>query len=70
MKTYDDECSEFMKDYNNKHRLCPHCGFDLCHSTLATFVYTPDLKDTYKDVNRCVCFKCGFVHVKHDRISE
>jgi len=63
-KEYDD----FMKDYNIKHEVCPHCGMKEYGSTLCGYVLDIGSKDSYKDLNKVFC-KCGHSHVVHDRIS-
>jgi len=64
LRRYD----EFMCEYEDKHRYCPKCGHDDHTSTLVGYILDWGKKDEYKDMNRCVCIKCGDKHSKHDRV--
>lgn len=64
-KQYD----EFMKEYHKQHKYCPKCGGEQYTTTLMGYMLDWDKKDEYKDMNICVCMKCGDIHSAHDRIS-
>lgn len=57
----------FMKDYHRKHECCPKCGDKQHTTTLVGYILNWDRKDEYKDLNRCVCAKCGNNHSTHER---
>lgn len=61
---------KFMKAYRAQHELCPKCGSKNHESTLMGFVLNMDMKDEYKDLNRCKCMNCGDTHTAHERISR
>ena len=60
----------FMKEYHKKHKYCPKCGCEQHTTTLVGYILNWDKKDEYKDLNRCVCTKCGDNHSAHDRVSS
>lgn len=60
---------KFKKEYHEKHKLCPKCGALQHSTTLAGYILNPNKKEEYKDLNDCVCSKCGNRHTEHDRIS-
>lgn len=62
--------SEFMREYHNKHKYCPKCGGEQHTTTLVDYILNWDKKNEYKDMNRCVCTKCGDNHSTHDRVSS
>lgn len=62
--------SEFMKEYHNQHKYCPKCDNKQHTTTLVGYILNWDKKDEYKDMNRCVCTKCGDNHSTHDRVSS
>jgi len=62
-KQYD----KFIKEYDSVHKYCPICH-ELEHTTtLVGYILNLDKKDEYKDMNICICTKCGDRHSKHDR---
>ncbi len=61
------EYDNFMKEYDLKHASCPKCGHHECTSTLVGYALDMDNKEDYKDLNKCVCQRCGNVHTMHDR---
>jgi hypothetical protein len=65
-KEYDD----FMKEYHKQHECCPKCGETGCTTTLVGYVLNMDKKEEYKDLNKCVCSKCGDKHTIHDRVPS
>jgi ribosomal protein S27AE len=60
----------FMKEYHKQHKYCPKCGGEQHTTTLVGYVLNWDKKDEYKDLNRCVCTKCGDNHSTHDRLPS
>lgn len=62
-----NEYYKFIEDYKNNHMFCPICGYENYTSTLFGFVFDLTTKEKYKDLNDCVCLKCGSIHTKHDR---
>ena len=64
------EYEEFMAKYKEDHKCCPNCGDVHYNTTLMGYVFNRDNPDEYKDLNRCVCSKCGFKHTRHERISK
>ena len=65
----DQVYEKFMKQYDNKHELCPKCGSKEHISTLMGYLFDRNNKDDYKDLNTCNCLNCGDVHTFHERIS-
>ena len=66
----DIEYDNFMKEYDNKHKLCPNCKSENYTTTLVGYILNMDKKEDYKDLNTCVCVDCKNVHSAHDRIAE
>lgn len=64
------EQDEFLNDYNIKHKYCPVCGFEICRTNLVAFRLDLNNKEDYKDLNTCVCVRCGSRHKRHDRKSS
>lgn len=60
----------FMREYHSKHECCPKCGNKQHTTTLVGYILNWDKKDEYKDLNRCVCTKCGDNHSAHDRVPS
>jgi transcription elongation factor Elf1 len=63
-----EEYNEFMREYELQHKCCPKCGHHECSSTLVGYILYMDKKDEYKDLNKCVCSRCGDRHTTHDRV--
>lgn len=63
------EYNEFMAEYHKKHAVCPKCGSDKYVTTLMGYMLDSNKKEEYKDLNGCVCVKCGDVHTAHEMIS-
>ncbi len=63
------EYDEFMEQYHFNHECCPVCNDTSCRSTLVGYVLDMNKKEEYKDLNRCICSKCGNTHTTHDRIK-
>ena len=59
-----------MKIYKKQHELCPKCGYKGHSSTLMGYVLDMNKKEEYKNLNICVCLKCGNRHTYHERISR
>ena len=66
----DSDYDKFMKDYKLRHALCPKCKHEHCSSTLKAYPMYADRRHEYKNLNKCICLKCGDVHTKHERISK
>lgn len=62
------EYYDFIDQYNSKHESCPSCGAKEYTSTLLGFPIDLSSKDTYRDLNDCVCVYCGHKHTKHERV--
>jgi len=60
---------KFMVKYKKEHEVCPKCGDKGHSSTLMGYIMHSDKRNEYKDLNRCVCLKCGDQHTMHERIS-
>ena len=61
------EYETFMKDYHEKHSICPKCGHDKHSVTLMSYPLDMNNKEDYKDLNQCVCAACGDQHTVHER---
>lgn len=61
--------NNFMNQYRKDHALCPKCKSSTHSSTLAGFIFYADKADEYKDLNNCVCSRCGDRHTTHERVS-
>jgi ribosomal protein L32 len=73
VKAFNEQSIEndnFKKEYHKKHKLCPKCGASQNVTTLIAYVLYPDKKEEYKDLNDCVCLKCGDRHTVHERINS
>ena len=71
------ECNEesikantFRERYRKDHMLCPVCGAKEHSSTLAGYPLNVNDMESYKDLNKCVCSKCGNKHLVHDRVGD
>lgn len=64
------DIDNFKKEYNEKHKLCPKCGAEEYTTTLMAFVVDMDKKESYKDLNDCICRMCKDVHTFHERIPK
>ena len=62
--------NKFMREYEDKHKLCPKCGGEEHITTLIGYVLEVGKEEEYKDKNICICSICGNRHITHDRISE
>ena len=58
------------EEYHKQHKYCPKCGGEQHTTTHVGYVLNWDKKDEYKDLNRCVCTKCGDNHSAHDRLPS
>jgi hypothetical protein len=65
----EQKYTSFMNQYRKDHALCPKCKNSCHYSTLVSFAYNTDKPEEYKDLNKCVCSKCGDKHIGHERIS-
>lgn len=65
-KAYD----EFIDEYKRLHACCPKCGETGCTTTLVGYILNMDKKEEYKDLNKCICNKCGDKHIMHDRVPQ
>lgn len=59
-----------MDQYREQHKYCPKCGHDSHTTTLMAYILNTDKPENYKDLNKCVCSKCGDIHTTHDRITN
>lgn len=66
---YRKEYDKFMVQYKKDHEVCPKCGDKNHSSTLAGYVMCSDRREEFKDLNDCVCSKCGDKHTCHERIG-
>lgn len=64
-----DTYATFMKKYEDDHRCCPNCGSDSYKTTYLVYILDTSNTKDYKDMNTCICNKCGDVHKKHDRVK-
>jgi len=64
------EYTQFMDEYNEKHKYCLVCGSTGYSTTLTGYIINMDNKDSYEDRNRCICSNCGDIHSFHDRVSK
>lgn len=67
---HDRKAEIQRKEYDKNHALCPNCGYDHYTTTLAGFTRDVDHPELYKDLNDCVCGRCGDKHVRHDRTPK
>ncbi len=58
---------EYTKEYNRLHATCPICGSKDYISTLLSFTYSNSIE--YKNMNECICNKCGYKHIVNDRVA-
>jgi hypothetical protein len=63
------EYKKFMRKYSKAHKVCPKCGSKMHSTTLVGYAFYSEKKEEYKDLNDCVCSKCGDKHTAHERIS-
>jgi hypothetical protein len=63
------EYDSFMNQYHKDHALCPKCKNSGHTSTLVAYAYHSGKPDGYKDLNKCVCSRCGDRHTTHERVS-
>lgn len=62
------EQKKLKSEYESKHKFCPKCG-DINYSmTFVDYILDISKKEEYKDLNNCICTKCGDKHTKHERI--
>ena len=62
---------KFMTQYATDHEACPKCGqISNFETTLRGYAFCEEYPETYKDLNSCVCQKCGDRHVYHDRVKS
>lgn len=59
----------FKKEYYLNHKFCPKCGNEGHSTTLVGYILDMDKKEEYKDLNNCVCSKCGDIHTAHERVK-
>ena len=64
------DVEEFRAKYKEEHAACPKCGSERYSTTLVDSILDLDNKETYKDLNECVCVDCGDEHVIHDRVKK
>ena len=64
------EHDDFIQRYNNDHEYCPKCGSNKYSITYVGYILNLDDKESYKDLNRCICSDCGDRHTKHDRLKS
>ncbi len=69
IKVQREESENFRKEYAEKHRYCPKCLAEGHSTTLVGFPMYSDKREEYKDLNDCVCSKCGDKHTMHDRVG-
>lgn len=63
------EYDEFMNMYDELHKCCPKCGeIGNYSTTLKAYIYDESNPNEYRDLNKCVCQKCGNKHTCHERI--
>ena len=62
------ESDIFRAKYKKDHKCCPKCGAEGHSSTLAGFIINSDDRESYKNLNTCVCSECYDVHKTHDRV--
>lgn len=69
MENREKEYDDFMNEYNSNHKYCPKCGAEGHTTTLVSYVLNMDKPEEYKDLNNCVCSKCGDKHTAHERVK-
>lgn len=60
----------FMLSYHKEHECCPKCGSTDHSTTFMGFIMDSANRDAYKDLNNCVCSKCGDKHTYHERVKK
>lgn len=63
------EYDKFIIEYHKSHKYCPKCESSEYRTTLLEYILNWDKKDEYKDMNRCTCIQCGYIHHTHDRVN-
>jgi ribosomal protein S27AE len=58
-----NEYSKFMENYRNDRKYCPKCGHEEYDMSLIGYPLELDSTWKYKDMNECVCSKCGNKHI-------
>jgi hypothetical protein len=61
---------ESLEEYKKTHKYCPKRGSIDYSTTLMGYILDMNKKEKYKDLNSCVCTKCGDKHTAHDKVSS